>query len=117
MSQLVFLNADTGADVATSAVTVAVGTFVVNTCGVTADGAIYVSNLTINDDTTNHKIYRFSSETGTQSVAYEGNVPGITAGRIGDNFDVSGTGLNTELWATNNQTAGRTSSSTPRRMA
>ena len=50
-TQLVFLNADTGADVATSAITALTGTFLINTCGVTADGVIYVSNLTTNDDT------------------------------------------------------------------
>ena len=70
----------------------------INQIGVAADGAIYVANLRARQTAANtYRIYRFSDESATATVAFSGS-PLIDA-RIGDSFDVIGSGANTRLVA------------------
>jgi hypothetical protein len=77
------------------------GTFTTNMVGVADDGSIYVGNLTTNTSTTPFNVYRWDSESAVEpTVAFSGTPGGILAGaRIGDTFDVIGSGTNTRLVA------------------
>lgn len=74
------------------------GTFVVNMIGVSEDGQIYVGNLTTNTGTSPFKIYHWTSETATPTVAYSGN-PTTGAGRLGDSLAVRGSGNSVQVAA------------------
>jgi hypothetical protein len=98
------LSATTGAIVDSLNMTgIAGGTFAINDIEVTKDGVIYASNLITNtgSDTT-YKVYRWGSETQAPSVAYSGR-PGTA--RIGDTFDVAGTGTSTVIYGSGNNAA------------
>jgi hypothetical protein len=77
------------------------GTFTTNMVGVGEDGAIYVSNLTVNASAgTPFKVYRWENEAAAApTVAYDGVVPTLPGARLGDSFDVIGSGVNTRLVA------------------
>ncbi len=73
------------------------GTFAINTVRVAEDGAIYVANLANPVGTIPYKVYRWANESATPTVAV--NTTTITTGRMGDNFDVIGSGTSTLLLA------------------
>jgi hypothetical protein len=75
------------------------GTFAFNMLGVGDDGAIYLANLTTNSTTSPYKIYRWADETAAPTVAFDGTTPPLAGARIGDTFDVIGSGANTRLVA------------------
>jgi hypothetical protein len=80
------------------------GIFTKNMIGVAEDGAIYMANLaTTISASSPYKVYRWDNETAAApTVAYTGSaaVDGVIAGaRLGDTFDVIGSGTNTKLVA------------------
>lgn len=98
------LNALTGADLGgldKGAGVISGGTFLINMAGVGADGAIYVSNLAVSGG--NYKVYRWANSSATPTVAV--NVAAATA-RLGDTFDVTGSGASTRLIASGSATTG-----------
>lgn len=84
---------------------IAGGLFTTNMVGIADDGAIYVTNLATDTDASTFKIYRWESESSVEpSVAYEGggasaNPPTLATARLGDTFDVIGSGASTRLVA------------------
>lgn len=72
------------------------GAFVNNMVGVGDDGAIYVANLSTNTSTSPFKVYRWANEAAQPTVAYSGS---LLATRLGDTFDVFGSGASTRLVA------------------
>jgi hypothetical protein len=96
------LNAATGDSVGrldtTGLAALASGTFAINDVEISADGVIYVCNLTTNATTSAFKVYKWSSETATPQLAlsYTG-----TALRYGDKFTVTGSTLDNSIaiWA------------------
>lgn len=79
------------------------GTFALNDVEVTKDGVIYAANLiTQAGSDTTYRIYRWASETQAPAVAFSGR-PGTA--RLGDSFDVAGTGTNTVIYASGNNAA------------
>lgn len=95
------LDANTGADLGTlnqGSGIVTGGTFAGNMIGVADDGAIYMGNLTVNSTTSPFKIYRWANETSAApTVAYTGDP--LAGSRIGDTFDVRGSGTGTRIVA------------------
>jgi hypothetical protein len=85
------LNATTGAVLGNLNTTgISGGTAALNCIGVTADGAIYTTNLTINTQTqAGFKVYRWSSELATPQ-ALTLDLSALQAQRLGDNLDVFG---------------------------
>jgi hypothetical protein len=76
------------------------GTFALNMIGVADDGAIYLANLTTNTATTPYKVYRWANEAATPTLAYSGQPDTLLSGaRLGDTFDVIGSGASTRLIA------------------
>lgn len=77
------------------------GFFATDMVGVADDGAIYVGNLSLDTNTSPFKVYRWGSESDSApTVAFSGTPNGLLAGaRIGDTFDVIGSGVNTRLVA------------------
>ncbi len=71
------------------------GTFLINIPRVTADGVIYVCNLSTGA-TAPFKIYRWENEAAVPTVAAEIAAPTL---RIGDAFALAGNGVNTVLYA------------------
>lgn len=82
------------------------GTFTTNQVGVGSDGAIYVSNLASPlSANTAFKIYRWGSEAdAAPTLAFTSNT--LTTGRLGDSFDVIGSGANTRIVAGESNSAG-----------
>jgi len=81
------------------------GTFAINTVRVGEDGAIYVANLASPvSGTVPYKVYRWANESATPTVAV--NTTTITTGRMGDNFDVIGSGTSTLLLAGESNSSG-----------
>jgi hypothetical protein len=80
------------------------GTFAMNMIGVADDGAIYMSNLTTDLTASPYKVYRWANEAAIPTVAYIGGgtgnpAPPLAGARLGDSFDVIGSGANTRLVA------------------
>jgi hypothetical protein len=75
----------------TNATTIAGGIYTMNMCGTDDAGKLYVGNLTTDSTTANFRIYQWdNSSTGTApSRVYDGNP---FSARIGDSFDVRGSG-------------------------
>jgi hypothetical protein len=72
---------------------------------VAEDGAIYVANLASPvSASTPYKVYRWANESATPTVAV--NTTTITAGRMGDNLDVIGSGTSTLLLAGESNSSG-----------
>ena len=80
------------------------GTFAVNLAGITADGVIYVGNLTT--DATGaggpFKLYRWANESAQPELAYSGdpsagNATGTNPRRFGDSLALRGTGSGTQI--------------------
>lgn len=81
---------------------IAGGTFTTNMVGVAEDGAIYVANLSTNSATSPYKIYRWANESASApTVAFEGvgATSPLSGTRIGDSFDVMGSGTSTRFVA------------------
>ncbi len=95
------LSASTGALLDSLNVTgITGGIFALNEIEVARDGVIYGANLTIQSGAdTVYKIYRWANETAIPTVAFSGR-PGTA--RIGDSFDVAGTGTGTVIYASGN---------------
>jgi hypothetical protein len=93
------LNAASGAEVGTLDVTgLTGGARVLTGLGVGGDGAIYGGNLqTALSGTATYKVYKWTTESSTPTVAYSGNP--LTGARLGDSFAVTGSGLNTRIGA------------------
>lgn len=90
------LNGSTGADAGGLNVTgVTGGTFAVNGVGVSADGRIYVSNLSTNTATSAFKVYEWSNEAAAPVNVISSNI--LAGARLGDSIDVTGSGANTKL--------------------
>jgi Domain of unknown function (DUF4623)/PEP-CTERM motif len=93
------LDATTGADLGgLNNIGISGGTFLVNNIGVGADGAIYVANLTTQSTTSPLKVYRWSTEASTPTLAYTGNA-GLAGSRVGDDLAAIGSGSSTLLVA------------------
>lgn len=106
---LVVLNASNGANISKNYLDPAIvtgGTFPVNMHGVDSAGVTYFSNLTGAANTTSFTIYRLATESAVPTLAFKDFIPALGAGRIGDTFDVSGSGTNTEIWCGTNIGAG-----------
>lgn len=93
------LDGSTGADLGglqgTGALATAGATFAVNMVGVGDDGAIYVNNL-MTSATGTFRVFRWANEAAAApTTAYEASVGGLP--RVGDDFDVFGSGANTRL--------------------
>lgn len=95
------LNGTTGADIGSLDQTgVSGGNFSMNMIGVADDGAIYLSNLSTNLTSSAYKIYRWESEQAVPTVVYNSTGSDVLAGaRLGDSFDVFGSGANTQMVA------------------
>jgi hypothetical protein len=93
------LSSQTGGDLGSLATTgISGGTFAVSTAAVGGDGAIYVANLTTQSTTSPYKVYKWSTEGATPTVAYSGNA-GLPGSRVGDSLAVIGSGASTRLAA------------------
>lgn len=74
------------------------GTFNRNMIGVADDGAIYMANLTTDASSSPFKIYRWENESAASpTLAYSGTP--LAGARLGDTFDVIGSGADTRLVA------------------
>ncbi|TWU23662.1 hypothetical protein Pla144_38370 [Bythopirellula polymerisocia] len=74
------------------------GTFTRNMIAVADDGAIYMANLTTDATASPFKIYRWDNEAAASpTLAYSGTP--LAGARLGDSFDVIGSGSNTRLIA------------------
>lgn len=99
------LNGATGVDVGAlnqSTGVIGGGTFAYNMVGVADDGVIYIANLAGDTATNNYKIYRWENEAAAApTVAFQGVGPTspLSGVRIGDSFDVIGSGVDTRLVA------------------
>lgn len=95
------LNGTTGADVGSLDQTgVTGGNFSMNMIGVADDGAIYLSNLSTNLTSSDYKIYRWENEQAAPTPVYNSTGIDVLAGaRLGDSFDVFGSGVNTQFVA------------------
>ena len=99
------LNGTTGVDVGAlnqSTGVISGGTFAFSTVGVADDGAIYVANLAADTAINNYKIYRWENESASApTIAFEGvgATSPLPGARIGDSFDVIGSGVDTRLVA------------------
>ena len=99
------LNGSTGVDVGAlnqSTGVISGGTFAYNMVGVADDGVIYVANLAGDTTTNNYRIYRWENETAAApTIAFEGvgATSPLPGARIGDSFDVIGSGVDTRLVA------------------
>lgn len=81
------------------------GTFTGSTIGVAGDGAIYLANLSSPVSGANpFKVYRWGNEAATPTLAYSST--SVTAGRLGDSFDVIGSGTGTMLVAGESNVSG-----------
>jgi hypothetical protein len=79
-----------------------VGDFPGNVIRVADDGVIYMSNLVVNSGTDNLRIWRWENEAAAlitpPTLVYDGNPRGGTDNmRLGDTFDVRGSGVNTQF--------------------
>jgi hypothetical protein len=72
---------------------------------VTSDGVVYASNLVLIGLTENFKIYRWADDNSATvpTVAFSGPVK--ESARVGDAFDVAGTGTGTVIYAGGNNSA------------
>ena len=98
-AQIYVLNGTTGADVNPLDLTgVSGGNFPLMFTGVAADGVIYACNLSNTGDGSSFKIYQWATDAPAipPATVYDGNPIGA---RIGDNFDVRGSGADTECLA------------------
>jgi hypothetical protein len=108
------LDGQTGADEGGLQGTAAVtgGTFASNKVGVTDDGQIFVSNLVTDARSNAVKIYRWGSETDAGPTTWHNSTltlpTGGTAPRLGDSFDVTGSGNNVKAVMGHNGTIGYT---------
>jgi len=108
------LDGQTGADEGSLQGTAAVtgGTFASNKVGITSDGQIYVSNLVTDARAAAVKIYRWGSETDAGPTTWHNSTltlpTGGTAPRLGDSFDVTGSGSNVKAVMGHNGTIGYT---------
>ena len=100
------LDGDTGAQVGFLNVSgITGGTFALSCIGVADDGAIYAANLTTATPAT-YKIYRWADELSAPALVYSGNpANGATPVRYGDNFDIRGGGIDTEIIASSSGSA------------
>lgn len=81
------------------------GTFTGSTIGVAGDGAIYLANLSSPVSGANpFKVYRWANEAATPTLAYSST--SVTGGRLGDSFDVIGSGNGTMLVAGESNVSG-----------
>jgi len=107
------LNGITGAEVGTfNMAGVSGGTFAATNIAISADGQIYVANLSTNTSTSPFKVYRWGSEADglaaiTSTTVFSGN-PDAAGGalRFGDSFDAIGSGSSVRLAAGAGNTAG-----------
>lgn len=93
------LDQDTGADLGgLDATGITGGTFQVDSIAVGGDGAIYVSNLSLQTTTSPYKVYKWTNEASTPSVVYSGDA-GLGGARLGDDLAAIGSGSSTRLVA------------------
>jgi hypothetical protein len=86
------LDPTTGADIGGLDMTgVSGGTFLIDSIAVGGDGAVYVSNLSLDSTNSPFKIYRWENETAMPTVAYTGDA-GLPGARIGDSMAAIGAG-------------------------
>jgi hypothetical protein len=102
---IIILDSATGEELGSLDLTdVSGGTFSLSQIKVADDGAIYGANLST--ATQDFRIYRWADETSLPMLVYQGRPGGIDDstgitrnGRFGDNLDVRGSGLDTEILA------------------
>lgn len=99
LPQVKILNPNTGAEVGSLNMTgVSGGARLLSGLGVGGDGAIYGCNLqTALSGANLFKVYRWATEASTPTLVYSGNP--LTGARLGDSFDVSGSGSSTRAGA------------------
>jgi hypothetical protein len=103
------VDAETGVDLGVMDTNgIAGGTFFLSQIGVADDGMIYGANLTTGSGGTGanaaFKLYRWPDDGSGPTMIYNGNpLPGGNL-RLGDTFDVRGSGINTEIIAAANAT-------------
>lgn len=93
------LDSGTGADLGSlSTDGISGGTFGLNSIAVAGDGAIYGANLAnpVNG-TTPFRVYRWANGSSAPTLAFSST--SITTGRMGDSFDVTGSGSSTRIVA------------------
>ncbi len=105
------LDSTTGADLGgltmTGGEAIAGGTFAINQVRVGSDGAIYVANLASPvGATVPFKVYRWADENPATTPTLAHSSTSVTGGRFGDNFDVTGGGVNTVLAAGESASSG-----------
>jgi hypothetical protein len=106
------VSAATGADLGSLDITgISGGQFVLSQIGVADDGAIYAANLTVGSAGTTasgpFRLYRWADDGSAPVPIFIGNPmvnSGNTSVRIGDAFDIRGSGINTEIIAAANAT-------------
>jgi len=99
------LDGDTGAELGAlpfDDTVVTGGNFAVNMIGITADGVIYVGNLTVDVQVNGpFKLYRWADETAQPELAYEGDPSDADEAaynrRFGDSLALRGTGAGTQI--------------------
>jgi hypothetical protein len=95
------LDSATGAELRTLNVTgITGGDLAINQVGVAEDGAVYVSNLRASQTVANtFKVYRWADDAAATVPTVAFNASPLVGARIGDAFDVIGSGANTRLIA------------------
>ena len=75
--------------------------FVYSLVGIADDGAIYVGNLTTSSTLVTFNLYRWASETNSQTLVYSGDPrngsPAANSTRWGDTLAIRGAGTNTQV--------------------
>ena len=75
--------------------------FLYNMVAVADDGAIYVGNLTTSSSFIGFNLYRWASETNSQTLVFSGDPrngnPSSTSTRWGDTISIRGAGTNTQI--------------------
>lgn len=99
--QVFKVNGNTGAGTSVLLPGLSGGTFIANQIGATRDGQVFVTNLQgAMSGTAFYKVYRYASEAGlTSAAANVASLNTLTGARLGDDFDVTGTGSNVTMVA------------------
>ena len=97
-AEIRIINGTTGADLGTlNGTGISGGTRARNKVSVTADGQIFVCNLTTNSTTSPFKIYRYANELAAPELVFSGAAAGAAGIRLGDSFDADGVASSVDL--------------------
>jgi hypothetical protein len=95
------LDGNTAASTSSTLTGVSGGTFGANQIGATRDGQVFVTNLQgAMSGTAFYKVYRYANEAGlTSAAANVASLNTLAGARLGDDFDVTGSGSNVTMVA------------------